>query len=135
MVALSFAGGTATELAAVRLCDIYTAAAMVWFSGDAARWGPLDSWSAATLDRFLANNPPLRPDERLCVSDRLDAARAAHSVTVQLGQVLQVAGIAGRPGVTARSIRLTTARRILRTSRGSRPRPGSWRSVSLDAAC
>lgn len=115
MVALSFAGATATEAAGVRRCDVGTAAAQVWFSGDAARWGPLDGWSAATVGRFLANNPPLRPDERLCVTDRLDARRAAHSVTVQLGQVLQAAGIAGRPGVTARSIRLTTARRILDT--------------------
>lgn len=115
MVALSFAGGTATEVAAVRCCDVDTAAARVWFCGDAARWGPLDGWSAATLGRFFANNPPLQSDERLCVTDRLDAARAAHSVTVQLGQVLQAAGLAGRPGVTARSIRLTTARRILDT--------------------
>ena len=133
MVALSFAGGTATEAAAVRLCDIDTAAAMVWFSGDAARWGPLDSWSAATLDRFFANNPPLRPDERLCVTDKLDAARAAHSVTVQLGQVLQAAGIVGRPGVTARSIRLTTARRILDTE-GIEAAARFLGSVSLDAA-
>ena len=112
-VALSFAGGTATEVAAVRCCDIDTTGGAVWFSGDAARWGPLDGWSATTLDRFFANNPPMRPEERLCVTDPLDAARATHSVTVQLGQVLQAAGIAGRPGVTARSIRLTSARRIL----------------------
>ena len=133
MVALSFAGGTAAEVAAVRLCDIDTAVAMAWFCGEAARWGPLDSWSAATLDRFLANNPPLRPDERLCVTDRLNAARAAHSVTVQLGQVLQTAGIAGRPGVTARSIRLTTARRILDTD-GIEAAARFLGSVSLDAA-
>ena len=36
-------------------------------------------------------------------------------MTVRLGQVLRDAGIAGRPGVTARSFRLTTANRILHT--------------------
>lgn len=65
------------------------------------------------MGRFVVNNPPAGPDERLCAAGGLDEARAAHSVTVQLGQVLQAAGIAGRPGVTARSIRLTTALRIL----------------------
>ena len=39
-------------------------------------------------------------------------ARAAHSVTVRLGQILRDAGISDRVGVTARSFRLTTARRI-----------------------
>ena len=51
----------------------------------------------------------------VCVSARTSSSRAAHAVTVRLGQVLRDAGIAGRPGVTARSIRLTTANRILQT--------------------
>ena len=133
MVALSFAGGTAAEVAAVCGCDIDMASARVWFSGDAARCGSLDEWSASTLQRFLVNNPALWPDERLCVTDSLDAARAAHSVTVQLGQVIQDAGIAGRPGVTARSIRLTSARRIL-DSDGIEAAARFLGSVSLDAA-
>ena len=74
----------------------------------------------------------MRPDERLCVIDRLDAARATHSVTVQLGQVLQAAGIAGRPGVTARSFRLTSARRIL-DAEGIEAAARFLGSVSLDS--
>ena len=54
-------------------------------------------------------------------------------MTVQLGQVLQAAGIAGRPGVTARSIRLTSARRILDTE-GIEAAASFLGSVSLDAA-
>ena len=133
MVALSFAGGTATEIAAVRPCDIDTGGARVWFSGDSARWGPLDGWSAAALGRFFANNPPVRPDERLCVTGGLDLARASHSVAVRLGRVLKDAGIAGRPGVTARSIRLTTARRILDTD-GIEAAARFLGLASLDAA-
>ena len=132
-MAFSYAGGTASEVGAVRRRDVDLDAATVAFRGAAARVGPLDEWSAAMVARFLANNPPMQPDERLCVTDRLDAQRAAHSVTVQLGQVLQAAGIAGRSGVTARSIRLTTARRILDTD-GIEAAARFLGSVSLDTA-
>ena len=112
-VALSFAGATATECARVRGGDIDIAGARVRFGGDAARWAPLDGWSAATLARFFANNPSVSPGERVCVTDRLDTHAGAHSVSVQLAEVIQAAGIAGRAGVTARSIRLASAKRIL----------------------
>ncbi len=44
-VAFSYAGGTASEVAAVRRCDVALAAATVAFCGTAARVGPLDLWS------------------------------------------------------------------------------------------
>ena len=115
IVAVSYAGATATEASNVRLADIDLQAGTVAFSGPAARIGPLDAWGVETVDRFLRNNPPVADDDVLCVKPSTDPARAAHSVTVRLGHVLKDAGLAGRAGVTARSIRLTTARRILET--------------------
>ena len=113
MLVVSFAGATASEAAAVRMGDIDLDAGIVEFSGAAARVGPLDEWGVETLWRFVRNNPPLAAGELLCVTDSTSASRAAHVVTVRLGQVLRDAGLSGRPGVTARSFRLTTARRIL----------------------
>ena len=113
LVAFSFAGGTASEVAAVRACDLNLEAATVAFRGNVARTGNLDGWCSETVRRFARNSGPLDHDELLCVTAATLPSRAAHSVTVRLGQVLRDAGIAGRPGVTARSIRLTTARAVL----------------------
>ena len=111
----SYAGGTASEAAGVRWLDVDLDAATVAFRGAAARVGPLDQWSVETIWRFVRNNPVVSDGHPLCVTVGASTTRAAHSVTVRLGQVLRDAGIAGRPGVTARSIRLTTANRILQT--------------------
>lgn len=113
MLALSYAGGTASEVAAVRMGDVDLDSGTVEFSGTAARIGPLDEWGVETLWRFVRNNPPLAVGALLCVTDATSVSRAAHTVTVRLGHVLKDAGLSGRPGVTARSFRLTTARRIL----------------------
>ena len=115
MLVFSYAGGTATEAAAVRMGDVDLDAGCVAFSGAAARVGPLDAWGIETVLRFVRNNPPIPVDGLVCVSAATSPSRAAHAVTVRLGQVLRDAGLSGRPGVTARSIRLTTANRILRT--------------------
>ena len=114
-VAFSYAGGTASEVAAVRRRHVDLGAATIAFYGTAARVGPLDQWSVETVWRFVRNNPVVPDGDPMCVTVATDPSRAAHSVTVRLSQVLQDAGIAGRPGVTARSIRLTTANRILQT--------------------
>ena len=95
--------------------DVDVDAGSVAFSGAAARVGPLDAWGIETVLRFVRNNPPIPVDGLVCVSAATSPSRAAHAVTVRLGQVLRDAGLSGRPGVTARSIRLTTANRILRT--------------------
>ena len=115
MLVFTYAGGTASEVAAVQTRDIDFDAATVAFRGAAARVGPLDAWGIATVQRFVRNNPPIPPHGLLCVTAATSPSRAAHVVTVRLGHVLRDAGISGRPGVTARSIRLTTANRILQT--------------------
>ena len=113
MLAVSYASATAAEAAAVRMGDIDLDAGTVELSGAAARLGPLDEWGVETLWLFVRNNPPLAAVDLLCVTDSTSASRAAHAVTVRLGHVLRDASLSGRPGVTARSFRLTTARRIL----------------------
>ena len=52
----------------------------------------------------------------LCVSEDLSVERAAHCVTVRLGDVLRDAGLRRTPGVTARSLRLTTAAEVFEES-------------------
>ena len=111
-VALSYAGGTATEVAAVRLADIDLQAGTVTFSGRAARTNRLDKWNKETVELFINNSPPLAPSEPLCVNPKFDVVRAAHNVSVNLRQVLSDAGLSGREGVTARSIRLTAGRKV-----------------------
>ena len=113
MLALSYAGGSASEIAAVRMGDVDLSGRTVEFSGPAARVGLLDEWSYQSILRFVRNNPQVPADALLCVSESTGLSRVAHTVTVRLGHVLKDAGLSGRPGVTARSFRLTTARRIL----------------------
>ena len=114
LAAAAFGGGTATEIAALRLRDIDLAAGTIRFSGDAARTNPLDGWSTATFQRWLRNQPQTPdPDSPLCITSAMDLFSGARSVSVRLGDILRDAGLMGRPGVTARSIRLTTARAIL----------------------
>ena len=115
LVAAARSGGTAKELAALRLSDVDLEAATVAFGGPAPRVNPLDGWSMEMMRRFLANQrrESLTESDLLCVSDESDSVRAAHSVTVRLGGVLRDAGLKALPGVSARSIRLTTARRVL----------------------
>ncbi len=113
IVAFAFAGGTNSEIAAVRMCDVDPEAGTVAFSGEGARICPLDAWGVTTVRRYLRNHPPVAADELLCVTPGDYLTSAAHRVTVRLGQVVRDAGLKGRPGLSARSIRLTTARKIL----------------------
>ena len=110
MVALAFVGGSHSEVAAVRMRDVDIEAAAVAFSGEAARIGTLDGWGVDTVQRFLRNHPHIERDELLCSTQSADPP---HTVAVRLGYVLDDAGLKGVPGVSARSIRLTTARKIL----------------------
>lgn len=113
LVVFSFAGGTATEVARVRMGDINLQAATVTFAGLASRVNPLDNWGVSRIARFVRNRPPVPSDHLICVTGRVRPERAAHSVTVRLRHVLRDAGLSGREGVSARSIRLTTARQLL----------------------
>ena len=110
MVAFAFAGGTHSEIAAVRMCDVDVGAGTVAFSGEAARIGALDAWGSDVVRRYLRKHTHIEHDELLCTTQSADPA---HSVAVRLGHVLDDAGLKGLPGVSARSIRLTTARAIL----------------------
>ena len=111
MVAFAFAGGTHSEIAAVRMCDVDIEAGTVAFSGKAARIGPLDTWGADAVHRYLRNYPHIEHDELLCTMP--GTTDPAHRVAVRLGDVMDDAGLKGLPRVSARSIRLTTARKIL----------------------
>ena len=133
LFAMACSGGTATEIAALQRQDIDFAAGTVSFTGAAARTNPLDEWSIATARRWLLNQPQAPAlDAAVCVTDGLDLARGARSVSVRLGDVLRDAGLSGIPGVTARSIRLTTAHRILDTD-GIEAAARFVGAVSLDA--
>ena len=115
LVGLSYCGGTAKEIAALRVCDIDLDTQTVSFGGRSARVNPLDEWTVKMTQRFFANHNdgPVNGDEPLCLSESIGEVRGAQSVAVRLGRLLKEAGLTGRPGVSARSIRLTTARRVL----------------------
>lgn len=116
LVVFSFAGGTASEVAWVRMGDVNPDKATVAFRGRYARTNPIDGWGVSKVARFVRNHPPIPPDHPVCVTPRVRPERAAHSVTVRLRDVLRDAGLSNRQGVSARSIRLTTARQILKSS-------------------
>ena len=117
LLALSLAGGTAQEVALVRLRDLDLAEGTVTFRGEAARTNRLDEWSAQAVARWRNCLPhPPNPDEPVCVSPHVTAAGGARSITVRLGDVLVDAGIRDRPGVSPGSVRLTGARRVLERS-------------------
>ena len=112
LVVFAFAGGTAAEIALLTAADVDIDEGVVRFRGDAARANPLDEWSRGLVGLYLRNaRPP--PEDPLCVSGCLDPLRATHSVTVRLNRAIAEAGLGGRPGVVARSLRLTAARHVL----------------------
>lgn len=112
MVALAHCGGSAAEIAATSRRDIDLEQRTVRFGGTAARTNPLDEWASRVLAEHLAHLQSRDAAGPLCVDSALPTRRAAHSITVRLREVLIDAGIAGRPGVTAASIRLTAAAAI-----------------------
>ena len=112
IVALALAGGTSTEIAAVRKRDIDLDRGMVRI-GD--RLNPLCQWGWQVLRAFLRIRTELQEHQVLAVRADLAPQRRAHAISVQLGTVIGDAGLRGRPGVSARSVRLYRAGRILRT--------------------
>ena len=116
VVALASAGGSATDIAAVTAAGIDLDAATVTFSGTSARIGPLDEWSVETLARHLGHNAAIRPGVPVCIRTRTTPEREVESVSRHLRRVLRAAGLYGLEGVSADSIRLHAARRVLDTS-------------------
>lgn len=115
LIALTEAGGSAEEVAAVRAADINLDDLTVTFTGEAARTNPMTEWGASVV-RAIAKAGGLRADGALCVNEGLPLDRATHSVTVRLRDVIRSAGLASKPLVTARSIRLATAEQVRQAS-------------------
>ena len=131
-VGLASAGASPREAAAVTAAHVNLDAATVRLSGSAERTNPLDEWSLQAIELHLRHHPgELDPDHPLCVTAGLPVERAAHSITVRLRTVLIDAGVAGQPGVTARSIRLTGALAVAQ-ERGIRAAARFLGSGSLD---
>ena len=110
IVALAFAGGASGEIAAVRKCDIDLEVGTVRIG---ARVNPVCEWGQQMIGTFLQIQPCISDDEPLAVGQQIEADRRAHAVTVRLGEVIGAAGLRGTPGVSARSVRLYTAKQIL----------------------
>jgi integrase len=114
-VALSEAGGTATEIAEIRGQDVALDRGVIRFGGRNERYGPLSDWGIATL-RLVVAQQLLVDDTRVCCGDDLGPVRAAHSVTAGMHRILRDAGFARDRQVSARSIRHTFARKVLEES-------------------
>ena len=112
LVALSRASGSAAELPNVRARDVDLDAGTVRFAGSHERICALDPWSAQALADYLDANP-VAPDDLLCVEADTAPDRAAHSVSARIYQVITDAGLGDHRDITARSIRLTEAQRVL----------------------
>ena len=110
IVALAFAGGTSSEIAKVRKSHVDLKTGTVTVGG---RHNPLCKWGQQMMHQFLRIRPLIDENRLLAVSEQIEADRRGHAVTVRLGEVIADAGLRGTPGVSARSVRLFTARGIL----------------------
>ena len=110
IVALAFTGGTSSEIAKVRKSHVDLRTGTVMVGG---RQNPLCEWGQQMVGAFLRIRPLIGDDDLLAVGEQIEADRRAHAVTVRLGEVISDAGLRGTPGVSARSVRLYTAKQIL----------------------
>ncbi len=112
LVAISEAGGSAPEIAAVSFDDLDLDAGTVSFRGSSPRVNPLTEWGVRAIEAWALNVDSIPPG-RLCATDRLTEAQAAQSITSGLTQIISDAGFGHLPDVSARSIRLTFAAGVL----------------------
>ena len=110
IVALAFAGGTSSEIAKVRKSHVDLKTGTVTVGG---RQNPVCEWGQQMIGTFLQIQPGISSNGLLAVGQQIEADRRAHAVTVRLGEVIADAGLRGIPGVSARSVRLYTAKQIL----------------------
>ena len=110
IVALALAGGTSSEIAKVRKSHVDLKTGTVTVGG---RENPLCEWGQQMIRQFLQIRPLVDKNRLLAVGEQIAADRRAHAVTVRLGEVIRDAGLRSVPGVTARSVRLYTAKQIL----------------------
>ncbi len=129
MVALAEAGGSAPEIAAVVGADVDLGAGTVRFG---RRINPLTGWGGAALGKFFAVNGDPGPGDRLCADAGAPDARAAHSVRARMCEAIADAGLGPATGVTAASVRLTTAAGVL--ARDGIEAAARFLGSSLDAA-
>lgn len=115
LIALSRGSATAQELPLVRAGDVDLDAATVALSGPNARLCALDPDSVAVIAEYVKANSPAA-DQLLCVRADTAPERAAHSVSARIHNILRAAGLYDRRDITARSIRLTEAQRVLQHS-------------------
>jgi hypothetical protein len=112
LVAFAQAGADATEIALVTPADVDLRAGMVTLGLRHRRTNPLTPWGIETVGEYFAAKTP-EAGRPLCVVGGKPIHRLAHAVTVSLRGALVAAGIAGRPRVTARSVALASAERVL----------------------
>ena len=110
IVALAFAGATSGEIAAVHRSDVDLQAGTVRIG---EREKPVCEWGQQMIRQFLQIRPLVDKNRLLAVGEQIAADRRAHAVTVRLGEVIRDAGLRGTAGVSARSVRLYTAKQIL----------------------
>ena len=112
LVALYRSSGSAAEAAGVRARDVDLDAGTVTFLGERPRVCALDEWSTRAIARYLRANP-IAPHERLCVRADTPCDAAVDSVSIRMWQIIKQAGFSSRSGISPRSIRLASARRVL----------------------
>lgn len=110
IVALAFAGATSGEIGAVHRSDVDLQAGTVRIG---ERENPVCEWGQQMIGTFLQIQPGISGNGLLAVGQQIEADRRAHAVTVRLGKVISDAGLKGTAGVSARSVRLYTAKQIL----------------------
>ena len=112
-VALSFGGGTATEVSNVLRRHVDLTEGTVTFVGLEHRTNQLCDWGADVIGRWLTDHPEVGAEDRLCVLPDSEGREAMKSVAVRQHSAMSRAGLAGLPQLSARSIRLTGGRRVL----------------------
>ena len=110
IVALAFAGATSGEIGAVHRSDVDLQAGTVRIG---ERENPVCEWGQQMIGTFLQIRTDIGGKGFLAVGEQIEADRRAHAVTVRLGEVISDAGLKGTAGVSARSVRLYTAKQIL----------------------
>ena len=133
LVALAFAGGSNLDIAIVRRCDVDLDAKSVRFVGAFERTNRIRGRDARTLRAYLASDTSLGDDDLLCMAGRAKSQNPAASVGTRLHLALKSAGLSTIPGVTARSIRLNGAKRVLKRD-GLEAAARYMGATSLDAA-
>lgn len=112
LVALSLAGGDASEVGLVRLCDVDLASQTVTFHGEAQRTAPLSKWACERISLFLAENDR-EHTQRIAVAEFVNDQSVARTVTTRLMNVMRMSGIQSNRRVTAKSLRLGSAVEVL----------------------